>query len=971
MCSPNEGNIQNTFFLSGAVHCTISNTLEDVDKLRNIMGETMDNKPPLNVFCGGENMKDSNPHHMLTKIRGQNVDNIIIAHLNINSLPNKFEVLKSLVLGNVDLLIISETKIDESFPLNQFIIEGFSSPFREDRNSQGGGLIIYVREDIPSKRLTAHKLPHNVEGIFIELIINKSKWFLIGGYNPHKENISYFLRNISKMVDANIRKYENFLLIGDFNADINDHAMSEFCEMYNLKNLINEPTFYKNPDNPSSIDVILTNRKRSFESSTAIETGLSDHHKMIITVLKSNYKKRDPLLVNYRSYKKFDENLFRNELANTLENLIGENMGYDEFKNVFMKTLNLHAPMKKKTVRGNNAQFMNHTLSQAFMHRSKLKNIFNKDPTDGNKKLYNQQRNYCVSLLRKEKKKYYNNLDIKIFDDNRKFWKRVRPLFTDKQKPLEENITLVENEVITTVNKEVAEKLNSFFTAAVENLNIESFLTENTNVLAENLQGIVDQYANHPSIIKINENVREGTNFSFKDMSPQDFESETLKLDSRKANSQDDIPTRMLIITYDIVSNHLSEHYNKAKNYQQYPASLKLADVTPIHKKDEKTLTKNYRPISLIPVVSKIFEKNMYKEIMDFIGNSLSPYLFGFRKGHSTEQCLVVMLEAWKKALDEKGTAGAILTDLSKAFDCLNHDLLLAKLSAYDFSMDALKFIRSYLKDRKQRTKVGTDYSAWLNIKYGVPQGSVLDPLLFNIFLNDIFFFIRDISIANYADDNTTYTTDINVENLLSTLERETSILLEWFKFNEMKLNEDKCHLLVANQTEDKSIRLGNETVVSSRSVELLGVKIDEHLKFTEHITKLCKKGNQKLHALARISKYLNKDKLKILMKTFIISQFNYCPLTWMFHNRTLNNKINRLHERALRLVYDDENLSFEELLELDNSMTIHHRNLQKLAIEMYKIKNNLCPIPMKEIFSDCVNTYDLRNKRYRRTLVL
>ena len=169
-----------------------------------------------------------------------------------------------------------------------------------------------------------------------------------------------------------------------------------------------------------------------------------------------------------------------------------------------------------------------------------------------------------------------------------------------------------------------------------------------------------------------------------------------------------------------------------------------------------------------------------------------------------------------------------------------------------------------------------------------------------------------------------------------------------------MKINAT----LVANQSEDKSIRLGNETVVSSRSVELLGVKIDEHLNFNEHITKLCKKGNQKLHALARISKYLNKDKLKILMKTFIISQFNYCPLTRMFHNRTLNNKINRLHERPLRLVYDDENLSFEKLLELDNSMKIHHRNLQKLAIEMYKIKNNLCPIPMKEIFRDCVNTY-------------
>ena len=215
-------------------------------------------------------------------------------------------------------------------------------------NSQGGGFIIYVREDIPCKILTARKLPHN-EGMFIELVINKSKWILIGGYNPHKDNTSYFLRHISKMVDANIRKYEKFLLIEDFNADIKDHAMSEFCEMYNLKNLINEPTCYKNPNNPSSIDVILTNRKRSFESSMAIETGLSDHHKMIITILKSNYKKRVPLLVNYRSYKKFDENLLRSELANTLENLIGENMGYDEFINVFMKTINLHAPMKKET----------------------------------------------------------------------------------------------------------------------------------------------------------------------------------------------------------------------------------------------------------------------------------------------------------------------------------------------------------------------------------------------------------------------------------------------------------------------------------------------------------------------------------------------------------------------------------------------------------------------------------------------
>ena len=253
-----------------------------------------------------------------------------------------------------------------------------------------------------------------------------------------------------------------------------------------------------------------------------------------------------------------------------------------------------------------------------------------------------------------------------------------------------------------------------------------------------------------------------------------------------------------------------------------------MADVVPIHKKNEKTLAENYRPVSLIPVVSKLFERNMYTEIINFIENSLSPFLFGFRKGHSTEQCLVVMLEAWKKALDDKEYAGAILTDLSKAFDCLNHDLLLAKLDAYGFSNEALKFISSYLKDRKQRTKVGSAFSKWMDIKYGVPQGSIIGPLLFNIFLNDIFYFVKDICIANYADDNTPYATNKVITKLLKTLESETNILLDWFTINEIKPNADKCHLLMANQNDMTTVKLGVENISNDQSVELLGIKIEK-----------------------------------------------------------------------------------------------------------------------------------------------
>ena len=140
------------------------------------------------------------------------------------------------------------------------------------------------------------------------------------------------------------------------------------------------------------------------------------------------------------------------------------------------------------------------------------------------------------------------------------------------------------------------------------------------------------------------------------------------------------------------------------------------------------------------------------------------------------------MLEVWKKALDGKGAAGAILTDLSKAFDCLNHDLLIAKLEAYGFDNSALLFVKDYLKNRKQRTKVNGSYSSWLDLLFGVPQGSILGPLLFNIFINDMFYFIKDSKIANYADDNTVYSVSENITHLLNTLERETTLILEWFR---------------------------------------------------------------------------------------------------------------------------------------------------------------------------------------------
>ena len=294
--------------------------------------------------------------------------------------------------------------------------------------------------------------------------------------------------------------------------------------------------------------------------------------------------------------------------------------------------------------------------------------------------------------------------------------------------------------------------------------------------------------------------------------------------------------------------------------------------------------------------------------------------------------------------------------DLSKAFDTLDHDLLIAKLHAYGFDRCALRLIKSYLSDRWQRVKINTSYSSWSELLKGVPQGSVLGPLLFNLYINDLFYIINT-GVCNYADDTTTYAVDMTLEGLMDKLESVTNSAMEWFRNNGMKLNSSKCHLLVCGHKNECMIcKVGNSQVIETHLVKLLGMKIESDLTFNRHMEVVCKKASQNLNALSRLCTFIPFHKRKILMNAFFDSQFSYSPLVWMFHNRLINTKINNLHYRALRMIYLDDTSSFEELLRKDGSVTIHQRNLQFLAIEMFKVDKGISPIFMNDVFGENKN---------------
>ena len=208
-----------------------------------------------------------------------------------------------------------------------------------------------------------------------------------------------------------------------------------------------------------------------------------------------------------------------------------------------------------------------------------------------------------------------------------------------------------------------------------------------------------------------------------------------------------------------------------------------------------------------------------------------------------------------------------------------------------------------------------------------MPQGSILGPILFNIFISDLFLVIKDVDFASYADDNTIYQSGRTVDDVINGLQVSAEKLFQWFSDNQMKGNTDKCHLIMSinNATE---IHIGDCSIKTSNCKEILGVKIDYKLTFNEHVNSLCKKANSKLKPLARTTPCMNTEKRKLLTNSFFNARFNYCPLIWILHTRCNNNKIKHQHERCLRLIYCGKKPSYKELLEKDGSVSIDHRNI-------------------------------------------
>ena len=864
--------------------------------------------------------------------------------------------------------MIGESKLDDSFLNAQFHVNNFTL-HRYDRNARGGGVMVYLNNVIPHRLrsdLNAY-VASGLEGLIFEINISKKKWLIAGLYKPPNMSDIIFKQVFCKILDEMFSDCQNVIVTGDLNFNMNEHnILHDLCNIYNLKNKVTENTCFKN-ESGTLLDVFLVSNRYCFGECLNTDIGVSDFHNIVGCSIKGNLPYNMKKVISYRSYKKFDIEKFHNDLDNipTDECITSANVDkqMNDFINAYTNVVNDHVPLKKKIIKKQQVPFMNRELKCEIFKKSMFRNKYYKCRNSENWNKYKTQRN-LVTKLRKNSIRYYFQSKCENDKNQIQFWKMIKPFVSKNCHNGSDNIVLREGNDIITDPLTVCNIFNEFYASVANDIGfVDKLICEDNGKPV--LSSIFSRHSDHYSIKLINDNVRVRECFNFAYTTEYNIFNVLNKIDTKKSTGFDNLPPKIIKYSIDFLVPFLTKIINKCIDECIFPSHLKFAEIASIFKKKDNLNKENYRPVSVLIVLSKIFEKIYSKQIGLFFTKIFNPLLSAYRSKYGCHNVLLKLTEEWKYALDNNMYSGALLMDLSKAFDCLPHCLIICKLKAYGFSDNACLLLTSYLNDRKQRVKLGNCRSNWSLLCKGVPQGSILGPLIFNIFVHDMYYDIKKSILFNYADDNTLFFTSQSLTELVDTLTGEAEVALRWFKLNGMQANAEKFQFIVSHRSykEEVSLNVNGSIIKSEDNVKLLGVTIDRHLSFDIHVQDLCKKAGKQLGVLRRFASILSVENKLSIYHSFILSQFHFCPVIWHFCKKGKIDMMEKIQERALRFVYSDNMSSYGQLLSRANRCTLYNDRLRCIAIEVFKSINGINPEYLHNSFKTKICHYNLRDK--------
>nr|CAI5834113.1 unnamed protein product [Callosobruchus analis] len=785
------------------------------------------------------------------------------------------------------IVAVSETWLQGEIQDSEIHIDGYTV-IRQDRSGRGGGVAIYIKQNL--KYLVINLDVRNFEILAIRLNLNNRNIIFATIYRPPGyTNIRNFLDEFDEIVSSFSMECDHLIITGDFNINMmlldNLHVISftDTLSSYSLNQIVTQPTRI-GLTNASLLDLIICSSNLETVSSEVItDVDIADHF-WIDSVFKICVQETQPEFHSLRNLKNIDMYQFNRDLESipfyNIYRTKGINNKLTLFNNYIIQLFDKHAPLRIVRIKHKRKPWVTENIRLIQKLRDKALHTFKKNKTEHAWSQYKYWRNFANSSLYREKKAYLNSQLAKGSKNEK--WRILKQLDVIKSKKtnVPEHLS-------------IPDKINEYF-ASIMNSNLEP-----DDVTISTYAHSLHQQAG---------------SFSFK-MATINEVGDLIASIKSKAVGFDSIGIDMLTLCGHKVLPVICHLINTCIEHGCFPDIWKVSFISPIPKVNSPKDFNDLRPISILPCLSKIAEKFLSKQITDYLNscNILPSFQSGFRSQHSCATALLKIIDDILHATDENKITALILLDYSKAFDKINHKLLLAILKYVGISESSLRLMTSYLEDRQQIVRVKETYSCPIGVSCGVPQGSILGPILFCIYTSQLVSCLQHCSAHLYADDTQLYFS-FPANQSVEACNRITDDLNNLSRISIahcLELNPQKCSVMLLGREKSRrsvvqnfSININGEPLQLVESAKNLGVELDTSLRLNGHINKSIARAFSKLKVLYSQRKILNKKTKQLLCDCLILSNFNHCDVVYnACISQRDSSRIQSIQNACVRLV--------------------------------------------------------------------
>ncbi len=814
-----------------------------------------------------------------------------------------------------------------------------------------GGVAIYIRDTLMFSRREDLEID-DVECIWVEIKCKQRQPVLISSiYRPPSSSVE-FMGKLSDILNKASCECKEIITTGDFNCDVSEeydnmqsNQIISCFSLFQMAQLIHDPTRVTE-STKTTIDLIFSSHPELIKDCGVLPVLISDHY-LVYGLHSWKTPKMKGRSINFRCLKNIDSDAFTDDLRNApWQDVFGcydVDNAWSIWYSIFMSIINHHAPVKTKRIRGASVPWLDSEILKLMRQRDRVHKIAKQTGLQIHWDSYKNLRNNVTNKIRSKKSKYYTSAIEENKSNSSMLWKTLKEVLPKKQKTVPNSITFPNGENIGNI-ADIADTLNEHF-STIGKRTAGNYPLRELEIDDNTDASIFDSLDEDCVVPNITEE------FVRKQIS---------SMSVGKATGPDGISVKMIKIASPYIIKSLTHIFNLSIRCERYPKDWKHALVTPIHKGGDKCSTGNYRPISILPIISKILERWVHSSVYRYLDeNNLIPSCqSGFRPLHSTESTLHDLTNKCFAAMENGQVTGSVFIDLSKAFDCVDHEILLKKLEKMNMSSSVINWFKSYLSERSQSVNIGGTISKVLSVNTGVPQGSILGPLLFIVYTSDLPFCIApNCNLFMYADDSTLTCSSSNINIIESSLNTALTSFHNWCVRNKLALNatKTKCMLIGTRQkisNVNLNVCIAGSRIENVKSYKCLGVIIDEALSWGPHVEYVRKHVVSKIGILSRIRDCVPQHSLHTLFVSLVMPTLEYCCTVWGGRYISHDNMLNKCLKRAARIILKCTFLTpSEDMFARLNWAPFSKRVKSKKAILVFKSINKMTPLYMTNIF--------------------